>query len=111
MGAQGKAEADMRRILVVDDDAHVGQAISLWLRHHGFRVSPDFLRLVSALGATRCLRKPFKPATLLGVIDGCLAAAEPHRRQIATLGAVAEAVLDGPEIPGPAAGRSGGSML
>jgi DNA-binding response OmpR family regulator len=29
----------MRRILVVDDDAHVGQAIGLWLRYHGFRVS------------------------------------------------------------------------
>lgn len=34
-----KREADMHRISVVDDDAPVGQAISLWLRHHGFRVS------------------------------------------------------------------------
>ena len=29
----------MRRILVVDDDLHVGQAIRIWLKHHGFRVS------------------------------------------------------------------------
>jgi CheY-like chemotaxis protein len=29
----------MRRILVVDDDRHVGQAIRVWLQHHGFRVS------------------------------------------------------------------------
>jgi DNA-binding response OmpR family regulator len=24
---------------VVDDDLHVGQAIRVWLEHHGFRVS------------------------------------------------------------------------
>ena len=29
----------MRRILVVDDDLHVGQAISVWLKAHGFRVA------------------------------------------------------------------------
>jgi DNA-binding response OmpR family regulator len=29
----------MRRILVVDDDPHVGQAIRVWLNHHGFRVA------------------------------------------------------------------------
>jgi CheY-like chemotaxis protein len=29
----------MRRILVVDDDLHVGRAIRLWLEQHGFRVS------------------------------------------------------------------------
>ena len=29
----------MRRILVVDDDPHVGRAIRVWLQHHGFRVS------------------------------------------------------------------------
>src|SRR6266478_4889389 len=117
----------MRRILVVDDDPHICQAIGIWLRQHGFRVSvadrgisglaalehstfdlmivdvfmpdmrgfesirvfhhrapavpliaisgsafpdpetsaPDFLRVAARLGATRCLRKPFKPATLL----------------------------------------------
>jgi hypothetical protein len=31
-------EAVMRRILVVDDDPHVGRAIEGWLRYHGFRV-------------------------------------------------------------------------
>ena len=30
----------MRRILVVDDDAHVGQAIGLWLEHNGFACPP-----------------------------------------------------------------------
>ena len=52
----------------------------------------EFLRLATRLGATRCLRKPFRPATLLGVIDECLREAEPHRRQVATLGAVAESL-------------------
>src|SRR5258708_34687017 len=28
----------MRRILVVDDDPHICQAIGTWLRQHGFRV-------------------------------------------------------------------------
>lgn len=144
----------MRRILVVDDDLHVGQAIGVWLKHHGFRVSAadsgrgglaaldeasfdlmivdvfmpqmrgfeairlsheraptvplvaisgyafpewetsasEFLRLATRLGATRCLRKPFKPATLLGVIDECLKEADPHRRQVVTLGALAGAL-------------------
>ena len=53
--------------------------------------SPDFLRMAVRLGATRCLRKPFKPTTLLGVMDECLSEAEPHRRYIATLTAVAGA--------------------
>ena len=151
----------MRRILVVDDDSHIGQAIEVWLKQHGFRVSsadsgpgglaaldnasfdlmivdvfmphmrgfeairlfheraptvpliaisgyafadtsaPDFLRIATRLGATRCLRKPFKPATLLSVIDECLRDAEPHRRQIAMLGAVAGALS---EAPGRATG-------
>jgi CheY-like chemotaxis protein len=144
----------MRRILVVDDDEQICQAIGIWLRRHGFRVSvadggvsglaalehstfdlmivdvfmpgmrgfhsirifhhraprvpmiaisgsafpdpetsaADFLRIAADLGATRCLRKPFKPAILLGVIDECLSEAEPHRRQVATLGAVANAL-------------------
>ena len=146
----------MRRILVVDDDLHVGQAIGVWLTAHGFRVGtadggttglaaldnatfdlmivdvfmphmtgfeairlfheraptvpliaisgyafsgPDsigseFLRLATRLGATRCLRKPFKPATLLGVIDQCLTEADPHRRQVAALGAVADSLSE-----------------
>jgi DNA-binding response OmpR family regulator len=29
----------MRRILVVDDDLHVGQVISVWLKAQGFRVA------------------------------------------------------------------------
>jgi DNA-binding response OmpR family regulator len=53
--------------------------------------SPDFLRMALKLGATRCLRKPFRPTTLLGVIDECLSEAEPHRRDVAALAAVANA--------------------
>ena len=56
--------------------------------------SPDFRRMALKLGATRCLRKPFRPTTLLGVIDECLSAAEPHRRYVATLAAVASAVSE-----------------
>jgi CheY-like chemotaxis protein len=52
---------------------------------------PDFLRMAVKLGATRCLRKPFRPTTLLSVIDECLSEAEPHRRYVATLAAVANA--------------------
>ena len=55
---------------------------------------PDFLRLAARLGATRCLRKPFKPSTLLGVIDDCLSQAEPHRRYVATVGALGEPQRD-----------------
>src|SRR5258708_6352817 len=144
----------MRRILVVDDDPHICQAIGTWLRQHGFRVcvadggisglaalehstfdllivdvfmpdmrgcetigifhhrapgvpliaisgsafpdpdtsAPDFVKIAVRLGATRCLRKPFKPGTLLNVIDECLSEAEPHRRHVATLGAVVNAL-------------------
>ena len=49
------------------------------------QASPDFLRMALRLGATRCLRKPFRPTTLLSVIDQCLSEAEPHRRHVATL--------------------------
>ena len=48
------------------------------------RGSPDFLRMALRLGATRCLRKPFRPTTLLSVIDECLSEAEPHRKYVAT---------------------------
>jgi CheY-like chemotaxis protein len=58
--------------------------------------SPDFLRMALRLGATRCLRKPFRPTTLLSVIDECLSEAEPHRRYITTLGAVANALSELP---------------
>jgi CheY-like chemotaxis protein len=56
--------------------------------------SPDFLRMALRLGATRCLRKPFRPTTLLSVIDKCLSEAEPHCRHFTTLGAVASAVSE-----------------
>ena len=52
---------------------------------------PDFLIMATRLGATRCLRKPFRPTTLLAVIDECLSEAEPHRRHVATLAAIANA--------------------
>jgi DNA-binding response OmpR family regulator len=48
--------------------------------------------VATRLGATRCLRKPFKPGTLLTVIDECLSESEPHRRHVATLGAIANAL-------------------
>jgi len=60
------------------------------------RASPDFLRMALRLGATRCLRKPFRPTTLLSVIDECLSEAEPHRKYVATLAAVTNALLDKP---------------
>jgi DNA-binding NtrC family response regulator len=56
--------------------------------------SSDFLRIAVRLGATRCLRKPFRPTTLLGVIDECLSEAEPHRRYVAALTAVADALSE-----------------
>jgi CheY-like chemotaxis protein len=56
--------------------------------------SPDFLRMALRLGATRCLRKPFRPTTLLSVIDECLSEAEPHRKYAVGLAAVADAVSE-----------------
>jgi DNA-binding response OmpR family regulator len=152
----------MRRILIVDDDPHIRQAMRAWLDQHGFRVSvadgginglaildgsgfdlmivdvfmpdmrgfesirmfhrraptvpliaisgyafsttePEFLRMATRLGAARCMRKPFKPATLLAVIDQCLSEAEPHRRYVATLGAVVNALSESVAKPGSAA--------
>ena len=131
----------MLRILVVDDDPLVSQAVRLWLKRQGFDVvsadgaatglaaldhgdfdlmivdifmphmhgfesvrlfhqsapavpliaisgyafaeshspAPDFLRMALALGATRCLRKPFKPHTLLTIIEECLAEQRARR--------------------------------
>jgi CheY-like chemotaxis protein len=40
--------------------------------------APDFLRMTLELGASRCLRKPFTPVTLLTVINECLAEVEPR---------------------------------
>jgi CheY-like chemotaxis protein len=34
--------------------------------------APDFLRMALELGASRCLRKPFKPVALLTLINECL---------------------------------------
>ncbi len=58
------------------------------------QASPDFLRMALRLGATRCLRKPFRPTTLLSVIDECLSEAEPHRKYVATLTAVTNALSE-----------------
>ena len=52
---------------------------------------PACFKLALGLGATRCLRKPFRPATLLGVIDECLSEAEQNRGHAATLAAVGSA--------------------
>ena len=53
--------------------------------------APDFLRMALELGAARCLRKPFRPATLLGVIDECLPEAEQRRKYAAAHAAIASA--------------------
>jgi CheY-like chemotaxis protein len=45
--------------------------------------APDFLSMALELGATRCLRKPFTPKTLLTVIDMCLQPTEVLRVKIA----------------------------
>jgi CheY-like chemotaxis protein len=44
--------------------------------------APDFLRMALELGATRCLRKPFTPKTLLAVIDVCLLESEALKFKI-----------------------------
>ena len=46
--------------------------------------NPSCLKMALSLGATRCLHKPFRPATLLRVIDECLSEA--------ALGAIASAL-------------------
>ena len=43
--------------------------------------APDFLRMALALGATRCLQKPFKPRTLLTIIEECLTEMQEGREQ------------------------------
>ena len=44
--------------------------------------APDFLSMALELGATRCLRKPFTPKTLLSVIEMCLMEAEARKLRI-----------------------------
>jgi CheY-like chemotaxis protein len=56
------------------------------------QAGPDFLRMALRLGATRCLRKPFRPTTLLSAIDECLS--EPHRKYGASLAAVTSVLPD-----------------
>src|SRR5262249_54303280 len=80
---------------------------------------PEFLRLATRLGATRCLLKPFKRAILLGMIDECLSADEPHRRRVATSCAVGpwlsepqakpnafDFSIEAPHEPGPLIGHA-----
>lgn len=43
----------------------------------------DFLRMALEFGATRCLRKPFRPATLLAAIDDCLCETASRARNTA----------------------------
>jgi CheY-like chemotaxis protein len=45
--------------------------------------APDFLSMALDLGASRCLRKPFTPSTLLTVIYTCLSEARMHRKSAA----------------------------
>jgi DNA-binding NtrC family response regulator len=66
--------------------------------------SPDSLRMALRFGATRCLRKPFRPSTLLAVIDQCLSEAEPRRKHIAALTAVSSALSE-PQAGAKSTGR------
>jgi CheY-like chemotaxis protein len=45
--------------------------------------APDFLSMALDLGASRCLRKPFTPTTLLTVIYTCLSEARARRKNVA----------------------------
>ena len=60
---------------------------------------PVCLKMARSLGASRCLRKPFRPATLLNVIDECLSEAGPHRRYAATVAGVAGTAPEPQETP------------
>jgi hypothetical protein len=101
--ASGK-EAVMRCILVVDDDPHVGLATRapsvplIAICGYAFSnleiASTDVLGMAAKLGATRCLRTPFRPTTSLKVIDQCLSEVEPHRKYTATLSAVAKTISE-----------------
>ena len=51
----------------------------------------ESIRVFHQRAPTRCLHKPFRPATLLSMIDVCLSEAEPQRRHAASLAAVATA--------------------
>jgi CheY-like chemotaxis protein len=60
-------------------------AISGYAFAESLSPAPDFLRMALGLGATRCLRKPFKPHTLLTIIEECLTEKEA-RRELAASG-------------------------
>jgi len=47
--------------------------------------TPDFLRMVLELGASRCLRKPFTPVALLTVINECLAETRVNAPSVAQI--------------------------
>ena len=70
---------------------------------------PDFVRMAVRLGAARCLRKPFRPTTLLSVIDQCLSEADPHCRYVATLAAVTSAVSE-PHAKAKSSNRARGEI-
>ena len=54
-------------------------AISGYAFAESLSPAPDFLRMALGLGATRCLRKPFKPSTPLAIIVECLAERQARR--------------------------------
>ena len=60
-------------------------AISGYAFAESLSPAPDFLRMAVSLGATRCLRKPFKPSTLLAVIEECLAEMLAKRESAGTV--------------------------
>jgi CheY-like chemotaxis protein len=110
----------MRRILVVDDDPHIGLAIRAWLKRYGSRVSiadggttglaaldkatfdlmivDIFMPNMRGFESVRIFHEhaPSVPliAALLGVIDERLSDAEPHRRHVAMHAAVTSALSE-----------------
>jgi CheY-like chemotaxis protein len=76
-------------LIVISDYAFSGPEAS----------GPDFLQVAVRLGATRCLRKPFRPTTLLAVIDECLSEAEPHRRYLDAWTSVANSLAEPGGVP------------
>jgi DNA-binding response OmpR family regulator len=87
----------MRRILVVDDDPHIGLAIRAWLKRYGFKVmvaDGGTAGLIALNNSTFDLMivDIFMP-NMRG-FDERLSAAEPHRRYVATRAAVASAVSE-----------------
>jgi DNA-binding response OmpR family regulator len=89
-----RKETAMRRILVVDDDPHVGQAIRVWLEHHGFRVATA----ESASGGLAALDN----ATFdLMIVDVFM----PHMRGFEAIRTKSAAAMHRPRQAAPAGGR------